>query len=142
MKHSATCVALVREFEGCRLTAYQDSGGVWTIGYGHTSGVGPNQVCTEEQALVWLDDDLAISDAAVNRLVTVRITQNQFDALVDFDFNDGEGNLERSSLLKFLNIGQSLLAAREFGKWIYAAGQVEPGLVRRRAAEQTLFLTQ
>src|SRR6185437_14712900 len=136
MKHSAVAVALVREFEGCRLTSYQDQGGVWTIGYGHTQGIGPNQVCTEEQALAWLDDDLATADAAVNRLVSVTLTQNQFDALVDFVFNVGSGNFTTSSLLKFLNLGQSLLAAKEFRRWDHVAGKESTGLERRRLAEQ------
>lgn len=143
MNHSQQACALVREFEGCRLVAYKDSAGILTLGYGHTEGVTENQVCTEEQADAWLDEDLKVADACVNRLVHVKLNQNQFDALVDFVYNVGGGNFQNSSLLKFLNLGQSLMAANEFGKWVHDAhGNVEPGLVRRRAAEKALFLKQ
>ena len=140
MTHSQKAIDLVREFEGCRLTSYQDQGGVWTIGYGHTDAVHENQTCTEEQAIEWLNDDLKIADTAVNRLVSVKITQNQFDALVDFVFNLGGGNFQTSSLLKFLNMGQSLLAAREFQRWDRIGTKEIPGLLRRRLAERDLFL--
>jgi lysozyme len=139
--HGQAAVDLVTQFEGCRLTAYADSGGVLTIGYGHTQGVCPGQTISEEDALLLLNEDLAVADAAVNRLVNVKLAQNQFDALVDFVFNLGEGNLQKSSLLKFLNLGQSLLAAKEFLRWDLIGGVPSAGLLRRRQAEQSLFLT-
>lgn len=139
MNHSPKAVGLVKEFEGCRLTAYQDQRGIWTIGFGHTPA-NENQVCTEEQADAWLDADLKVADAAVNRLVNVVLTQNQFDALVSFVFNVGSGNFQTSTLLRLLNSGQSVLAAMEFLKWVHAGPIVSAGLQRRRAAEQALFL--
>src|ERR1035437_3806931 len=80
---------LTEPFEGCKLTAYQDSKGVWTIGYGHTSGVTPGDTCSQEKAESWLLSDVAWAEAAVNRYVTVSLTQGEFDALTDFTFNLG-----------------------------------------------------
>lgn len=134
-------INLIKSFEGCRLKAYQDSVGVWTIGYGHTSGVYSGMTITEEQAEAFLKADLGTSERAVNRLVTYIINQNQFDALVSFTFNLGSGNLAESTLLKKLNKGDITGAANEFDKWIYAGGEVLKGLVRRRAAEKEMFLT-
>jgi len=139
MTHSRKAISLVCEFEGCRLTSYQDQRGIWTIGYGHTPA-SENQVCTEEQAEVWLDADLKVADAAVNRLVSVALNQNQFDALVSFVFNVGSGNFRTSTLLRLLNRGESLLAAAEFPKWDHAGAAVSSGLLRRRQAEQALFV--
>lgn len=141
MTHSPKALALVKEFEGCRLTSYKDGGGIWTIGYGHTAGVHENQVCTEEQAEVWLDCDLLVADASVNRLVKVPLNKNEFDALVDFVYNVGGGNFQTSTLLKRLNAYCYSGAANEFEKWVHDEhGNVEQGLVRRRGAEKDLFL--
>ena len=139
-KTSQKGIDLIKSFEGCRLTAYQDSVGVWTIGYGHTSGVYQGMTITEEQAEEFLRSDLGTSESAVNRLVTYGINQNQFDALVSFTFNLGSGNLAKSDLLKKLNQGDITGAANEFDKWVHAGGQVLEGLVKRRAAEKELFL--
>lgn len=133
-------IDLIKSFEGCRLTAYQDSVGVWTIGYGHTSGVYSGMTITEAQAEAYLKSDLVTSENAVNKYVTYAINQNQFDALVSFTFNLGSGNLASSTLLKKLNQGDISGAANEFDKWIYAGGEVLEGLVKRRAAEKELFL--
>lgn len=137
---SQTGINLIKSFEGLRLTAYQDSVGVWTIGYGHTSGVYAGMTITEAQAEAFLKSDLKTSENAVNSKVTYAIKQHQFDALVSFTFNLGSGNFGSSTLLKKLNQGDINGAADEFGKWIYAGGQVLEGLVRRRAAEKELFL--
>lgn len=130
---------LIKHFEGLRLSAYQCSAHVWTIGYGHTADVGENDVITEEEALYFLHQDLAESERAVNQYVHVPLTQNQFDALVSFVFNLGAGNFLTSTLLKKLNSGDDG-AAQEFGRWIHASGKALPGLVRRREAERALFL--
>lgn len=141
MTHSPKAAALCAEFEGCKLTAYKDLGGIWTIGYGHTGpDVFEGLTITPERALELLSDDLLHADAVVNRYVNVKITQNQFDALVDFVYNVGSGNFVQSSLLKFLNIGQSLLAAKEFERWDKVGNKDVPGLLRRRLAERDLFL--
>ena len=134
-------IDLITSFEGCRLTAYQDSVGVWTIGYGHTSGVYQGMTITEEEAIAFLRQDLKTAENAVNNNVTYGINQNQFDALVSFTFNVGTGNFTSSTLLKKLNAGDVNGAANEFDRWIYAGGQVLEGLVRRRAAEKQMFLS-
>jgi len=134
---------LTEQFEGLRLTAYQDSVGVWTIGYGHTgSDVRPGLTITQEQASALLQQDVAGAVAAVNRLVTVTLTQNQFDALVDFTFNEGQGNLASSTLLRELNAGNTAGAAAQFLVWVYAGGVQLPGLVKRRQAEAALFQSE
>ncbi|MTK06835.1 MAG: glycoside hydrolase family protein [Hungatella sp.] len=133
-------INLIKSFEGLRLTAYQDSVGVWTIGYGHTSGVKSGMTITEAQAEAYLKSDLKSAENTVNNKVTYAISQNQFDALVSFTFNLGGGNFGSSTLLKKLNQGDINGAANEFDKWIYAGGEVLDGLVKRRAAEKEMFL--
>lgn len=140
MEYSRKGLALTEGFEGCRLVAYQDSGGVWTIGFGHTRDVNPGDTCTELQALAWLLQDTQFAVDAVNRLVTVQLNQSEFDALVDFVFNCGTGNFSRSTMLKLLNEGQFQAAADELEKWDIAGGQVVAGLLRRRVAEHDEFL--
>lgn len=138
--YSSAGLALTRGFEGLRLSAYQDSAGVWTIGYGHTGPeVHAGQHITEPAAEVLLLADLGVAIECVRRAVKVELTQGQFDALVDFCFNAGCGNFLGSSLLRLINAGEMASAARQFGLWVHAAGRIIPGLVRRRAAEARLF---
>jgi lysozyme len=138
--YSGTGFALTRSFEGLRLKAYQDSAGVWTIGYGHTGPeVHHGQCISEIEAEALLRSDLASAVRAVQRAVQVDLAQHQFDALVDFCFNVGRGNLLGSSLLRYVNQGEFDSAAVQFGLWVHAGGKVLPGLVRRRAAEAALF---
>jgi len=143
-KISQNCIDLVKKFEGLRLQSYQDTGGVWTIGWGHTAGVQPMQVITESQADAFLAYDLNQSSQFVNKCVLVDLTQNQFDALVDFDFNEGAGHLGTSTLLHLLNQCGYSAAAHQFSYWIYGYVNGKLGviqdLVERRAAEQALFL--
>lgn len=141
MLPSQQAVNLVKASEGCRLTAYTDSVGVLTIGYGHTGGVRPGQTITQEQADAFLVHDLATAAAAVSRHVVVPLNQNQFDALTSFVFNLGEGALERSTLLKLLNQRNYQAAAAQFPVWCMADGQALRGLIERRAKERTLFET-
>lgn len=89
MKISQAGIDLIKEFEGLRLVAYQDSVGVWTIGYGHTKGVYPGMVITEAQALLFLNEDIASHAYGIFNYITVQLNQNQFDALVSFHFNLG-----------------------------------------------------
>lgn len=140
MTYSEAGLKLTESFEGCRLTSYQDSGGIWTLGYGHVQGITEGMTCTQEQAEEWLDEDIQWAERIVNQYVVVQLSQNQFDALVDFVFNIGSGNFVSSSLLEFLNQGSYQSAAQEFPRWDRAAGQVLPGLLRRRQAEQAMFL--
>jgi lysozyme len=132
--------ALTRSFEGLRLTAYQDSAGVWTIGYGHTGCEAHSGQCISEiEAEALLRADLAAAVQCVRRAVQVDLSQHQFDALVDFCFNVGRGSFLGSSLLRYVNQGEFNSAVVQFGLWVHAGGKVLPGLVRRRAAEAALF---
>lgn len=140
MKYSLFGLRLTESFEGDRLRAYQDSRGIWTIGYGHTAGVYPGMTCTQEQAESWLAQDIAWAETEVNRLVKVPLTQSEFDALVDFTFNCGAGSFEHSTLLVLLNHNDHAKAAQEFVKWDKAGGVELPGLLRRRRAEAEEFL--
>src|SRR5260370_13856260 len=133
--YSKMGLRLTEQFEGCRLAAYQDVRGVWTIGYGHTANVKEGMVCTQEQAAVWLDSDEKWAEKIVQKLVHVRLTQGEFDALVDFIFNVGSGNFLNSTMLKKLNAGDYAGAADEFEKWDHAGSKVIPGLLRRRVSE-------
>ena len=139
-KYSSTGLALTKQFEGCKLTAYQDQVGVWTIGYGHTgTDVKKGLTITEEQASILLAADVAWAVTCVNKSVKVTVNQNQFDALVDFVFNLGCANLGQSTLLRLLNSGDYSDAAKEFLRWNRAGGKVVAGLTRRRQAEMDLF---
>lgn len=139
MRYSKQGMALTQQFESCRLTAYQDSGGVWTIGWGHTAGVEPGQTCSQAQADQWLLDDVSDAENAVNQMVKIGITQEEFDALVDFTFNLGVGAFQHSTLLAKLNANDAQGAIDEFEKWDMTGGKVVAGLLRRREAERALF---
>jgi len=133
---------LTEASEGRVLSAYPDpgTGGTpWTIGYGHIEGVKQGDICTDAQADAWLISDLAFAEHAVNRLVTVPLSQHQFDALVDFTFNLGVSSLAKSTLLAKLNSGDYAGADAEFAKWVRGGGRVLPGLVKRRALEAAWF---
>ena len=141
---SQKCVDLVKRFESCRLSAYSDPVGIPTIGYGHTANVHLGQSIDLEQADAFLEVDLA--DAA-DRVefscgLTVVPNQNQFDALVSFEFNTG--GLKGSTLVKCWNAGFVLDAANQFLVWnkAHVNGQlvVLSGLTARRNAERALFL--
>ena len=131
--------------EGLRLKAYQDTGKVWTIGYGHTSAAGGMKVyqgltITNAQAEQLLKDDLArMTYPVIKRLVKVDLTQGQFDALCSFIYNLGEGQVSESTLLKLLNAKDYKGASGQFGRWIYDNGKKFDGLVTRRENEQELF---
>jgi lysozyme len=141
MKTSAAGIALIERFEGLRLRAYQDGNGVWSIGYGHTSDVTSGKFETKEQAEADLCTDLNTAEAAVERLVGVPLTQGQFDALVSFTYNEGQGRLRDSTLLKLLNAGSYAGAAKAFASWEVIAGKHSAGLEKRRDSEVALFLS-
>ena len=131
--------------EGLRLKAYQDTGKVWTIGYGHTSAAGGMKVhegltITNAQAEQLLKDDLArMTYPVIKRLVKVDLTQGQFDALCSFIYNLGEGQVSTSTLLKSLNAKDYKGASGQFGRWVYDNGKKFDGLVTRREGERKLF---
>ena len=151
MRTSAHGIAVMHYFEQCRLEAYPDPGSKdgtpWTIGWGHTGpevrrGLRWNQ----SQADAAFVDDLVAKEKAVSRLVKVPLDQGQFDALVSFVYNVGEGDVERgipglatSTLLRLLNAGDYDGAALQFRRWNKNDGKVMRGLTRRRAAEECLF---
>lgn len=133
--------ALIQQFESCRLAAYQDEAGVWTIGWGHTAGVKQGDTCTQAQADAWFHEDVAQHVAEVNALVKVALNQNQFDALVSFEYNEGDGRLAGSTLLTLVNRSLFKMASPQFDRWVYAGGHKSNGIIRRRAAERALFET-
>ena len=139
LTYSPNGFQLTENFEGCSLQAYQDVAGVWTNGYGNTHGVVPGTTITLQQAQNDLASNIEGAEYVVNRVVTVPLNQNQFDALVDFVFNLGSANFQSSTLLRLLNAGNFAGAANEFPKWNHAGGVVVAGLTRRRLAEQALF---
>lgn len=139
MQYSERGLKLTEQHEGLRLLSYQDQGGVWTIGYGHTSGVFRGQTITKEQAEAFLKEDIAHAVHTVNSYVNVSVTQGQFDALVDFTFNVGSGAFSRSTLLTLINQSKFSEAADQFGFWVKVAGRRNDGLVNRRAAEVAVF---
>ncbi|MBD3844275.1 lysozyme [Bosea sp. SSUT16] len=135
-------LALIKQWEGCKLTAYKDVAGVWTIGYGST---GPHVTAglkiSQEEADQLLLADLDRFERAVERLVKVPLTDGQFAALVSFAFNVGEGakGFAGSTLLKKLNAGDYAAVPKELMKWVNAGGKKVSGLVNRRAAEAGLW---
>jgi lysozyme len=139
MTPSPACLALIKQCEGLRLKAYRDSGGVLTIGFGHTRGVKAGQVITDAQADELLAGDAQEAAEAVNRHA-LPCMQGQFDALTDFVFNLGEDRFANSTLLRMHQLGNFTGAAQQFGRWIYDNGKVLPGLVRRRALEAAMYL--
>lgn len=146
MQTSDKGIALIKQFEGCKLTAYQDSVGVWTIGYGWTQPVDGKPIragmtIKQETAERLLKAGLVSYESDVSRLVKVGLTQEQFDALVSFTYNLGARSLSTSTLLRKLNAGDYAGAADEFMRWNKAGGKVLTGLTRRREAERALFLS-
>jgi lysozyme len=139
METSQNGIELIKEFEGCRQVAYQDSVGVWTIGYGHTKTAYEGQLVIKKTCERLLAEDLAEFEEYVDTLVKVPLTQNQFDALVSWTFNLGSGNLQESTMLRKLNEGDYGSVPAEMKRWNKAGGEVLKGLVRRREAEAALF---
>jgi len=144
---------LIKDFEGLRLNAYRDEANIWTIGYGSTryhdgKAVKPgDKLASEAQASALFKNTLMPYEDSVRRYVKVELTQNQFDALVSFNYNTGAGALPTSTLLKKLNSGEYLAAANQLLLWNKITdpytGQklVSPTLTARRKKERALFLT-
>lgn len=135
MKASEKLINHIKKSEGLSLTAYTDAKGVWTIGYGHTGGVRKGEKITEAVADVYLRRDLDVSERAVNQTGLAK-TQGQFDALVDFVYNVGMGNLTRSTLKKKIKSGAPTAEIQaEFRRWVYSGKKKLNGLVTRREWE-------
>jgi lysozyme len=154
MKISEHGFNIIKNFEGLRLSAYRDAAGVWTIGYGSTryhdgTKVKPgDKLANETQADALFNNTLGQYEDAVNRLVKVPLTQNQFDALVSFTYNTGTGALEESTLLVKLNEKNYAEAAAHFLAWDKITDpntgkkMVCDALVHRRREESQLFLSR
>ncbi len=145
MRIAQNGLALIKDFEGLELEAYQDIVGVWTIGYGHTDHAGPPEVTpgltiTEDEAEDILRNDLGQYENAVSKAVKVDITQNMFDALVSITYNIGVNGMKGSTFIKRLNQKDYVGCAEAMQWWNKAGGQVVSGLKRRREAEADLFL--
>lgn len=135
MKTSERGVELIKEREGCKLDAYLDSVRVPTIGVGHTAGVHMGMVITEEEAMDLLREDLTWSEAAVNNGINVPLEQHQFDALVSFVFNVGQGAFAASTLRRVINSGGDADAVgAQFDRW-----HIPPEITSRRNGEREQF---
>jgi lysozyme len=147
MKISSSGIQLVRRFEGCRLEAYQDQIGIWTLGWGNTFFLSGEKVkigdkITQDQADKLNEITLERFASKVDSLVKVHITQNQFDALVSFAYNVGlaQDGFAGSTLLKKVNKNPNDPSiTQEFEKWVKAGGKTLDGLVKRRAAEAKYY---
>lgn len=136
MKISETGLNLIKQFEGCRLTAYKCSAGVWTIGWGHTGDVYQGQTITQEKADALLVSDMATYEAKVNKYSSYDWNQNEFDALVSFAYNVGSIYQLTANGTRSKNV-----IAEKMLLYNKAAGTALAGLTRRRKAERELFLT-
>lgn len=136
---SNDCLELIQYFEGMKLKAYQDTGGVWTIGIGHTKTAKAGMVIDEEQAFNLLREDIKEAEYAVRNLVVPSLYQHQYDALVSFTFNLGYGNFSSSTLLTVVNDENHIEVPNQLNRWVYDNGKELNGLVRRRIAEGLLY---
>ena len=151
MKTSEKIRNFIKNQEGLRLNAYLCPSRTWTIGWGHTGAeVVKGLVITKEQAESYFRNDITIHENNVSRLVKVPLTQNQFDALVSFEYNAGYGNFSSSTLLKLLNQKKYNEAAAQFTRWVYSKVKQPdgtyktvalPGLIKRRNYEKGFFLS-
>ena len=133
-------VELVKQYEGYHATPYVCPGGKLTIGYGHVILKGEKYSnLNKAQATALLKKDLAKYERDVNSLINVKLTQEQYDALVSFTYNLGPGALQKSGLRKKVNGGQHKAVPAEFLKWSRCKKKILPGLVKRRKAEAQLY---
>lgn len=132
-------LALLMEFEGCRLTAYKCSAGVNTIGWGHTAGVKEGDSISQEEADRMLAEDARAYYEDMLRLVAVPLTGGMAAALTSFCYNLGASYCKTCSLFKELNKGNYAVAAGKFGDYVYAGKMKLAGLVKRRAKEKEIF---
>jgi len=139
MNISEEGLALLKKFEGCELKAYQDSVGVWTIGYGHTKEVKEGDQINKDEAEHLLAEEMPEYEGYINNYVDVPLEQNQFDALTCWVYNLGPTNFRNSTLLTVLNQERYTDVPREIKRWNKAGGKVLKGLIRRREAEALLF---
>ena len=135
MKASQTLINHIKRSEACCLTAYQDTAKVWTIGYGHTKGVKRGDKITRQQADEYLRQDIATFEASAIKVRGIW-TQGQFDAVVDFMYNCGTGNFDKSTLRQYIESGRKTWEIQEqFLRWVNSGGKKQGGLVTRRIWE-------
>lgn len=133
-------VELIKRFEGCKLYAYRDSVGVPSIGFGHTKNVKMGMSITQKQAEDFLQDDIKLCERVLNAM-GVNYTQNQFDSLVSWIFNLGEGKFKGSTMYKKIVAHASdTEITDQMVKWVNAGGKPLLGLKRRRREEANMFL--
>lgn len=153
MRTTEEGILLIKSFENCRLTAYKGLDSLWTLGWGRVGrGIKEDDTCTQDQADQWLMDDVSECERAVLSYIYIQLTDNQLSAVVSFVYNVGLGfkgvksgflilkSGEFSSMIKYIRQGKWVLAAAEFPKWDKVDGVPCDGILRRRIAEQTLFL--
>lgn len=138
---------LIAQFEGLRLKAYKDTGGIWTIGYGSTKdpytgiSVKESDVISKETALDWLNKDIGQRQIAIRKLLKVPVTGNQLAALTSLAYNIGLGAFQRSTLLRLLNQKAPIKdVADQFLRWNKVNNVEVKGLTNRRILERELFL--
>jgi lysozyme len=135
MRASQKLIDHIKHSEACALQAYQDSAKVWTIGFGHTRGVKRGDRCTQFQAEQWLKEDLAKFEATANRVKRI-VTQGQYDAVLDFIYNCGPGNFEKSTLKQYIeSVRKTYEIQQQFMRWVNAGGKFQGGLYSRRIWE-------
>lgn len=140
MRTSDKGIALIKKYEGCKLTAYKCPAGIWTIGYGTTKGVKQGQTITQAKADALLVEDLRTTEKVVNDL-HINFKQQQFDALISWIYNLGAGNFAVSTFKrKIVNGNADEAIAEEIVKWVNAGGRPLLGLKRRRVDEANMWL--
>jgi lysozyme len=141
MKCNEAGLDIIRRYEGLRLQPYQDTGGVWTVGYGSTRGVSAKSPpITEQEAEDLLRLDVASAEKDITRKVSVPLNENQFSALVSLVFNIGGTNFRKSTMRALINRKWHDEAANQFPRWVYDNGRKLGGLVKRREEERALYL--
>ncbi len=136
-------IALIKDFEKCRLKAYKDGGGVWTIGWGSTGeGITEGLVWTQELADKRFENHFGSVVWGIQKMLKVSTTENQFCALCSLVYNIGHGAFKESTLLRLINENKSdpEALADQFLRWDKDNGKQIPGLTRRREFERKLFL--
>lgn len=142
MRISARGLALIRHFEGFSAVPYRCPAGYWTIGYGHVLSTRERETITVIDAKIadtLLMQDVRSAENTVRRLISLPLTEYQFDALVSFTYNLGGAALQRSRLRRCVNRGEHVIALEEFSKWVWAGGKKLSGLIQRRHDESIVY---
>lgn len=133
-------LAILKEFEGCKLTVYKDLVGYLTVGYGQRTNLPEGTIITQDEADKLLEKSVELTSQGVKACVKVPLNENQFSALVCLAYNIGISALQESTLVRLLNASDYIGASQQFVRWDKAGGKDIPGLLRRRLTEKALFL--